>query len=185
MARTVPRLALALTVLATVVVDRLAKEAAMRLLSGRPPVEWLGGLVRFALAENRGAFLSVGGRLPEGTRFTLLVAGVGLALSAGLAVLLAQRRLPARRGVAAAVMLGGGLANWLDRLPDGTVTDFLVLSAGPLHTGVFNLADAAIVAGALGFCFPARPPISPEKGPPSGAATGTRERPSSMPDSPR
>lgn len=185
MARAVPRLALALTILATVVVDRLAKEAATRLLSGRAPVEWLGGLVRFSLVENRGAFLSAGGRLSEGTRFTLLVAGVGLGLFAALALLLAQRTLPARRSFAGAVMLGGGLANWLDRLSDGTVTDFLVLAAGPLHTGVFNLADAAIVAGALGFCFPARPPNSPEKGPPPGGATGTGARPSSMPDSPR
>ena len=161
MARAVPRLALALTVLATVVVDRLAKEAATRLLSGRPPVEWLGGLVRFPLVENRGAFLSVGGRLSEGIRFTLLVVGVGVALLGALAVLLAQRRLPARRGFAAAVMLGGGLANWLDRLPDGSVTDYLVLAAGPLHTGVFNLADVAIVAGALAWLLPTRTERSP------------------------
>lgn len=168
MARAVPRVALALTVLATVVVDRLAKEAATRLLSGRPPVEWLGGLVRFSLVENRGAFLSAGGRLSEGTRFALLVAGVGLALFAALAVLLAQSTLSARRGFAAAVMLGGGLANWLDRLSDGTVTDFLVLAAGPLHTGVFNLADVAILAGAVAWLLPTRTERSPAS-PSSGA----------------
>ncbi len=162
------RLALALTVLATIAADRLAKEAAARLLPGRPPVEWLGGLVRFPLVENRGAFLSVGGRLPEGIRLTLLVAGVGLALLGALAVLLAQRTLPARRGFAAAVILGGGLANWLDRLSDGTVTDFLVLAAGPLHTGVFNLADVAIVAGALVWLLPTRTERSPAS-PSSGA----------------
>jgi signal peptidase II len=152
-----------MAVVATIAADRLAKEAAMRLLSGRPPVEWLGGLVRFSLVENSGAFLSAGGRLPEGVRFALLVAGVGVGLLAALAVLLAQRTLAPRRGFAAAVMLGGGLANWLDRLSDGTVTDFLVLAAGPLHTGVFNLADAAILAGALGLCLPARPASPPER----------------------
>ena len=161
MSRAARRAGLGLTVLATIAADRLAKEAAVRLLAGRPPVEWLGGLVRFALVENRGAFLSVGGRLSEGIRFTLLVAGVGLALLGALAVLLAQRALPARRGFAAAVMLGGGLANWHDRLSDGTVTDVLVLSAGPLHTGVFNLADVAIVAGALVWLPPTRTKRSP------------------------
>ncbi len=46
-------------------------------------------------------------------------------------------------------MIGGGLSNLFDRLPDGRVTDYVVLSAGPLRTGVFNLADAAILAGAF------------------------------------
>src|SRR6185295_11620368 len=50
---------------------------------------------------------------------------------------------------AAVLMIGGGLANFLDRLPDGRVTDYVVLSAGPLRTGVFNLADAAILTGAI------------------------------------
>ena len=54
------------------------------------------------------------------------------------------------------MMLGGGFANLLDRIPDGSVTDFLVVGAGRLHTGVFNLADAAIVAGALLWFLPRR-----------------------------
>lgn len=168
MSGAVRRVGAGLAVLSTVAADRLAKEAATRLLSGRPPVEWFGGLLRFTLVENRGAFLSAGGRLPEGIRFALLVAGLGVALLGALAVLLAQRTLPARRGFAGAVMLGGGLANWLDRLPDGSVTDYLVLAAGPLHTGVFNLADVAIVAGALAWLAPTRTGRSPAS-PSSGA----------------
>jgi signal peptidase II len=31
---------------------------------------------------------------------------------------------------------------------DGHVVDYLVLNIGTLHTGVFNLADIAIMAGA-------------------------------------
>ena len=31
----------------------------------------------------------------------------------------------------------------------GRVTDFLYLSAGPLHTGVFNVADMAITFGVI------------------------------------
>ena len=154
--------ALALTVLATVAADRLSKLVATRLLSGRPPVEWLGGLVRFQLAENRGAFLGLGGSLPEGIQFAAFVAAIGLALGAAFAWLLRQRNLPARRAFCAAVTIGGGLANLLDRLSDGTVTDFLVIGIGPIHTGVFNLADAAILAGALGWLPPTRKERSPE-----------------------
>lgn len=43
----------------------------------------------------------------------------------------------------------GGIANLIDRVTrDGHVVDYLVLNLGPLHTGVFNLADIAIMAGA-------------------------------------
>lgn len=42
------------------------------------------------------------------------------------------------------VVLGGGLGNLVDRLPDGVVTDFLSLGWWP----TFNLADVAITVGA-------------------------------------
>ena len=62
--------------------------------------------------------------------------------------LLATPNLSATRSVAAGLIVGGGLANLLDRFPDGFVTDYVVLSAGPLRTGVFNLPDTAILVGA-------------------------------------
>jgi signal peptidase II len=36
-------------------------------------------------------------------------------------------------------------------LNDGLVTDFVSLGVGPLRTGIFNVADVCIVAGALLF----------------------------------
>ena len=49
-----------------------------------------------------------------------------------------------------ALILAGGLGNQIDRLLfQGGVTDFLFLTLGPLHTGIFNVADMAIMAGAL------------------------------------
>ncbi|MNE97816.1 Lipoprotein signal peptidase [compost metagenome] len=44
----------------------------------------------------------------------------------------------------------GGISNLIDRVArDGHVVDYLVLNLGSLHTGVFNLADIAIMAGAV------------------------------------
>jgi signal peptidase II len=40
------------------------------------------------------------------------------------------------------------------------VVDFVMLSAGPLHTGVFNVADVAITAGVAMVLF-ARKPAGP------------------------
>lgn len=148
-----------------------AKAAALRLLSGRPPVELLGGSVRLALTENTGAFLGLGQGLPEAARRALFVGGVGVALLSGLAMLLAARGLRPARTLAAAAMIGGGLANLLDRLPDGRVTDYVVLSAGPLRTGVFNLADAAILAGAVLWALSGDAGRSTRRAPPDGPSS--------------
>ena len=68
-------------------------------------------------------------------------------------IIMMLRRLPeAEKGlmVALTFILGGALGNLIDRLRfAGRVTDFLYLSAGRLHTGVFNIADMAITFGVL------------------------------------
>ena len=55
------------------------------------------------------------------------------------------------------LILAGGLGNLIDRVVNqGLVVDFVVLRFGRLQTGVFNLADVAILAGTLwvlGFVF--------------------------------
>ena len=87
--------------------------------------------------------------MPEGVRRGIFLVGVGAVLVAALVWLLRACATTSARTAAAVLMIGGGLANFLDRLPDGRVTDYVVLSAGPLRTGVFNLADAAILTGAI------------------------------------
>jgi len=58
----------------------------------------------------------------------------------------AEARLARSAGLA--LVSGGGIGNWLDRvLHDGAVTDFVSIGLGSLRTGVFNLADLAVVAG--------------------------------------
>jgi signal peptidase II len=60
-----------------------------------------------------------------------------------------------REIAALGLIVGGGLANWLDRLlHDDAVTDYVSLGFGPLRTGIFNLADVGIVAGLLILLLP-------------------------------
>ena len=139
----------ALGLAATLAAAFLARAAALRYLEGRASIEIVGGAVRLGLVENAGAFLGLGSSLPEGARRGIFLVGVGAVLFAALVWLLRVRAITASRTAAAVLMIGGGLANFLDRLPDGRVTDYVVLSAGPLRTGVFNLADAAILTGAI------------------------------------
>jgi signal peptidase II len=64
------------------------------------------------------------------------------------------------RFVALAFIAGGGISNLIDRLIyGGLVTDFLNVGIGPFRTGIFNVADMAILAGALLlFLKPGAPP---------------------------
>lgn len=138
----------AFVLLASVGCDHAAKHAAEQWLAGSAGVSLLGGVVRFELVANPGAFLSLGARLPEALREALLVGLVPVLLAGvGWAVLRAPGATRAQVG-AFALVAGGGLANWLDRLAnDGAVTDFVSLGLGSLRTGIFNVADLAIVAG--------------------------------------
>ena len=47
-------------------------------------------------------------------------------------------------------VLGGGLSNFVDRLDDGSVTDFIMIHYNELYfPAIFNLADVAISLGAI------------------------------------
>jgi signal peptidase II len=148
-------LGVALAAAAVVLADRATKTWAVAALTGRPPVRLLGGAVELVLSENTGGFLSLGAGLPPAVRYGLFVVAVGVALAAAAAWLVRAPSLPATRALGAAAMIGGGGSNLLDRLIRGRVVDFAILRAGPLHTGVFNAADAAILAGAIFFVWPA------------------------------
>jgi signal peptidase II len=54
--------------------------------------------------------------------------------------------------IALSFVLAGGGSNLFDRLSnDGRVVDFVILGAGGFRTGIFNLADVCIMAGASVF----------------------------------
>jgi signal peptidase II len=143
------RLTLVSLVLAgTVGCDQATKQLAISHLRDEPAQTFLGGLLRLVFAENSGAFLSLGGRLPPALRFGLLTVGVGVLLLVALLYLLRSQQLGRLHVVALALAIGGGVSNWFDRLVnDGRVVDFMVLGIGPVRTGVFNVADVAIMLG--------------------------------------
>lgn len=129
--------------------DHVAKHAAANALVPGQIVSIAGDALRFELVENPGAFLSLGATLPDWLRQPLLVGLVPLLLAAVCAAALAKTPLPPLQLLALGLIAGGGLGNWLDRLLyDGSVRDFVSLGVGTLRTGIFNLADVAIVAGA-------------------------------------
>jgi signal peptidase II len=139
---------LAAIILLTIAADQLTKAAARRSLLDAAPKRY--GVLTLLYAENTGAFLSLGANLPPRTRGLIFSGVVAIALAAGLWALITNRIGGTADSIAVAFILGGGIGNLIDRVArDGRVTDFLYLAAGPLHTGVFNVADVAITGGVI------------------------------------
>ncbi len=154
------------------VVDRAAKLIAIEVLADQPAENYLGGFLRLIYQENHGAMLSLGAGLPESIRFLFFTVLVALVLVALLLFVLLKRTLALKDAIAAALVIGGGLGNVIDRLLyDGAVLDFLNVGIGDVRTGVFNVADVAILAGALVYLLgPRRPPVlHREESPPRSA----------------
>ena len=142
------RIALALIVILTIVLDQSSKALARRTLMDADPVH--RGVLTLLHTENPGAFLSLGSDLPPNVRHLIFDGLVSIGLIAAAFVLFTGRMQPGPDDVAIAFIIGGGAGNLIDRFRlGGRVTDFIYLQAGPLHTGVFNVADMAITGGVL------------------------------------
>jgi signal peptidase II len=154
MRRLLRSLTILFVLVACVGCDQAAKSVVEARLASQPPVSLLGGVLRLQYAENPGAFLSLGADLPAATRSALLVILVGVLLIGALFYLVRARNLNLGQWLGLALLAGGGLGNLVDRLlHSGRVVDFAILSLGPLHTGVFNFADLAIVGGLAAFAL--------------------------------
>ncbi len=142
------RAALPLLVVAVVALDQWTKQLARAVLP-HAPREYAGGLLSLLYVENEGAFLSFGATLSHGMRTVIFTGAVGIAVVIALYVL-ATGRVKGADAIAVALIASGGIGNLIDRLMrDGRVTDFIYLAAGPVHTGVFNVADMAITGGVI------------------------------------
>jgi signal peptidase II len=146
-AQTAWRITLIVAVLSTIGCDRVTKHAATTMLAGAPSRSYLADTVRLVYVENPGGFLSLGAGLPPVVRTGLFTAGTGLLLCM-LVVLAIRRRRDRWPTLGLALFVAGGASNWIDRVARGSVVDFLNVGVGPMRTGVFNVADVAIMLGA-------------------------------------
>jgi signal peptidase II len=149
------RLLLLLAILLSCVgCDQTTKSVAKTYLSETQAVSLLGGSVRLQIAKNYGAFLSLGASLGDAARGVLFSVGVGLVLAGLLAYLFITKPTNPIVGPAIALVVGGGVSNLIDRLRyGGYVLDFLNVGIGPVRTGIFNVADMAIMLGVVLWAF--------------------------------
>jgi signal peptidase II len=140
-------MSLLIVVLTTIGCDHATKYAARVSLQNTPHRSYFGNMIRISYAENTGGFLSLGANLPTAHRTVLFTAITGVVLL-GLGALVFRGRLDRITGLGMALFVAGGVSNWIDRVLRGSVVDFLNLGIGSLRTGIFNVADVAIMLGA-------------------------------------
>ncbi len=75
--------------------------------------------------------------------------GIGLCASVFMLYLLGKHGHQKMFALALSGILGGALGNVLDRLQHGYVVDFLDIHVANWHWPAFNVADSAIVGGAI------------------------------------
>jgi signal peptidase II len=136
----------------TVGCDGVTKYLAAGKLAGLPVKSLFADTIRLNYAENTGGFLSLGEALPEWARTTVFTVATGVLLIVLVAVAW-RSGWQEWRTVALSLFVAGGFSNWVDRLSDGRVVDFLNVGIGGVRTGVFNVADVAIMVGVTLFLF--------------------------------
>jgi len=145
----------ALIFLTSVVSDQWTKMLAVNHLKGKPAIEWFSGNARLVYAENPGAFLGLGGNWPDALRFSIFIVLAIVLLAGVLVYMIKKRDLSTWSTIGLALFSSGALGNVIDRVArdGGRVVDFMQLSLGdvslfglPMRTGIFNIADIALMA---------------------------------------
>lgn len=142
----------ALVALLTLVVDQASK---LWLYYVADITAWgearpLTPFLELTLVWNRGISYGLLQQETDVGRWLLVV--VSIVAAVGLSVWMA--RTPVRFvAVALGLLVGGAVGNAIDRVLYGAVLDFVHLHVGSFSWYVFNVADAAIVAGVIGLLY--------------------------------
>lgn len=134
---------------AVLLLDRITKWAIAQTIPLEDAISIIPGFFRLTHLENTGAAFSLFADSPSPFRTTLLISFSLAALAVVSALLWKDRRVFHSGTLALSLILGGAVGNLWDRLSDGKVTDFLDFYIGIHHWPPFNVADSAIVIGAL------------------------------------
>jgi signal peptidase II len=138
-----------LLALLIVLLDRWTKRLVAARIAMFSHIQIIPGFFRITHTENTGAAFSLFADSPSHWKTVLLIGFSFVAMVIVSALLWKQTRARTITGVALAFILGGAVGNLWDRVASGRVVDFLLFYVKQYQWPVFNLADSAIVVGAI------------------------------------
>lgn len=137
-----------ITAIVTLVIDQASKLGLYLSTDLALTQPWpIGPFMDFVVLWNHGVSYGLFQQDSEAGRWFLV--GLSILASIGLAYWMSRagtKLLSASLGL----IVGGAIGNVIDRIAFGAVLDFIHLHAGSWSWYVFNIADAAIVAGVVG-----------------------------------
>jgi signal peptidase II len=138
------------TSLTSIALDQWTKYLATQHLLGSENLSWWNDFFVLTYSINHGAFLGLGNTLPEAIRNLIFSGLVGIFLMGFALYALRDKTMNNVQNLACGLVLSGGFSNLYDRISNnGGVVDFMNMGIGGLRTGIFNVADMAIMAGVI------------------------------------
>ena len=133
-------------ILSAFAIDQLTKAVIVEIVMQPPRVIYVTSFLNITLSYNQGISFGLFSDFLR-DRLTLVIW-----MTVALVMVLLVWMIFSHRVVTTAalgLMTGGALGNVFDRAQRGKVTDFIDLHAGSWHWPTFNIADVAIVGGAI------------------------------------
>ncbi|HBV68881.1 MAG TPA: signal peptidase II [Clostridiales bacterium] len=129
----------------SIVLDQLTKKWAVGVLKDGSSIKIIGDFLRFTYAENRGAAFSI---LQDQRLFFIITTVVMLAVMAY--IYFKTKNITKLSKLSIAMIAGGAIGNFLDRLRLGYVVDFIDVRFGSFYNfPIFNIADSFVVCGTI------------------------------------
>ena len=132
-----------------VIIDRMTKALIAQNISLYDSVDVVPGLFRLTHVQNQGAAFGLFSDSPSEFRVAVLILFSVAALAVVSALLWKNGNAMNATAIALSLVFGGALGNLWDRVASGRVIDFMDFYVGTHHWPAFNIADSAIVVGAL------------------------------------
>ena len=136
------------TIASVIALDRITKHLVERTIPLEDTVDVIPGFFRLTHLQNPGSAFSFFAESNSPWRAPALIL-FSLTALITISVLLWKERETSLKTIALALVFGGALGNLWDRLFNGAVTDFIDFYVGSHHWPPFNIADSAIVIGAV------------------------------------
>src|SRR5215467_4268243 len=129
--------------------DRVTQWLVAQKITMNDTIDVIPGMFRLTHVQNQGAAFGLFAESPSEWKPAMLILFSIAALAVVSALLWKNGNALNATAIALSLVFGGALGNLWDRLLNRHVIDFLDFYVGSHHWPAFNIADSAIVVGAL------------------------------------